>query len=53
MFLEALIKGSPKTYGTPPFYGDQNISVTTKRVIEKNSVASRLVNIFQLPQRAD
>jgi hypothetical protein len=53
MFLEALIEASPKTYDTPPFYGDQKILVTTKRVIEKNSVASRLVKILQLPQRTN
>jgi hypothetical protein len=23
MFLEAFVEGSPKTYDTPPFYGDQ------------------------------
>jgi hypothetical protein len=53
MFLEALIEGSPKTYDTPPFYGNQNILVTTKRVTEKISVVSRLVKILQLLQRAD
>jgi hypothetical protein len=31
MFLEALMEGSPKTYDTPPFYGDQKVSVTTKK----------------------
>jgi hypothetical protein len=53
MFLEAFIEGSPKTYDTPPFYGDQKVLVTTLRVIEKTLVASRLVNFFQLPQKVD
>jgi len=36
MFLEALMEGSPKTYDTPPFYGDQKVSVTTKKGDGKN-----------------
>jgi hypothetical protein len=39
MFLEALVEGSPKTYDTPPSYGDQKVSVVTKKVIEKFLVA--------------
>lgn len=39
MVLEALIESSPKPYDMPPpSYGDQKVSVATKKVIEIFSI---------------